>query len=298
MSARRMLARLAVIALGAVSMVASTTGAQAAPAGTTMAVTGLNKALYVQGPGPDVWTNLGGTLIAAPAVAVSGGLVHYIGIGSNGRLYHRTTSTGWAVMAPADLLCSHVSATATPSTVTAACTATADGSVNTVSFPATATQPFVSAPVNWGGVVYGPVAIVSDGGTLRVIARGGPYNDAGGVSNTYTKTQGGSWTVWHTYCQTSPGAVFTASLKVVACQTTPDYVLIETGTAAGEWQALTVTGRTLAAPGVAASATGATVFVVGTNSSPYYRPVSFANPGPGWTKMSGLTTFTPAASAA
>jgi hypothetical protein len=39
-----MLARLAVIVLGVVSMVASTTGAQAAPTGTTLAVTGLNKA--------------------------------------------------------------------------------------------------------------------------------------------------------------------------------------------------------------------------------------------------------------
>jgi hypothetical protein len=293
-----MLARLAVIVLGVVSMVASTTGAQAAPTGTTLAVTGLNKALYVQGPGPDQWTNLGGARIAAPAVAVSGGLTHYVGIGTNGRLYHRTTSTGWAVLAPADLLCAHVAAVAIAGTVTAACTATADGSVRTVSFPGTATQPYDSAPVNWGGVVYGPVAIVNDAGTVRVIARGAQYLDSGGVSNTYTKTQGGSWAAWHTFCQSPPGAVFTANLKVVACQTNPDYVLIETGSASGEWHSLTVAGRTPAAPGAAATASGATVFVVGTNSSPYYRPVSFANPGPGWTKMSGLTTFTPAASAA
>ncbi len=145
----------------ATGTIAYTLVIEAAP---VVAVTGTNQALYVRRDTDPGWTNLGGQLIAAPAVArTSSGVVHYLGIGTNSRLYQRTDSTDWRPLTTIAYQCAQITAAAAPtgSTITGGCTAAANNALYTFSFDGSQLQPTVDVltKVTPSNTVYSPAQI-------------------------------------------------------------------------------------------------------------------------------------------
>ena len=87
MKSPRVLQRLVGAGATVAAAAALLTGAVAVPAqadvpqATVLAVTGTNNALYARIAGQPGWTNFGGALASAPAVASWGGIVHFVGTG-------------------------------------------------------------------------------------------------------------------------------------------------------------------------------------------------------------------------
>lgn len=265
------------------------------PNDVVVAVAGINGPMYKLTP--TGWLNMGGIIVTAPAVARGGGLTHYIAMGSNKTLYHRTDSTGWAAMQPTGVQCSHATALATGGTVYIACTGL-NKALYTLSFPASQTNPFPTNLTKLGGVIDGPAAILNTGAGLRYLVKGGAYDaDDDGIIdyNLYTNN-GTGWSRWDGYCSTPPGGTQTPDLLVVTCgrsylDGTRD-IAIYTDDGTGVWESYAA-GATDYAPAVAAtgSTTSALIVLQGTNGAVYTRGVQHQDVGTAWVKEGGVVKY-------
>lgn len=144
----------------------------------------------------EAWTNLGGVLASAPAIVYAGpDRTHFIAMGVNNRLYHRTLKTGWARMAPDNYYCTDVGASLSPDalSVVVACRG-GNAALYAFEFPSDEDYPYLTSYRNLGGVIYGAPSVASLsalGGhnEPRFLVRGGPRTS----SNVWQRTYSYGW---------------------------------------------------------------------------------------------------------
>ncbi len=278
------------------STIVSLTVATPAP---TVAVTGTNKALYVRHDGDTTWTNLGGALIAAPAVSVvgdgeGGSITHYIGIGANSMLYQRTDTTAWRRLTTLDYKCTQIAIAANPTAtdVVGACTAankalytfTFDGSqtaptVTTLTKRTADNQAFTQGAVSWdfAGVEPLPTVIVKGPGTSQ------------GDTYIITGLTGVGATHYQHASTTGPGA--SAEGEYEAYQHAGSTMTIVTRD--GHYD---IGCASIGNPAIVQNMDGsADLYVTGLNGKTYTRHLTTtASPG-GWTVIDGATSYGTAA---
>lgn len=291
-------ARLGVLAatVGVVAGLVTATPAQAAPApaDTTVGVTGPNSRVYAKGPGQSTWRDLGGAIVGAPAVASDGVLTHYVGLGTNNRLYHRTDVTGWHALTAAAALCTNPTAAydAVADRVQVACRG-GNAALYTFSFAAGDTRPVVQTLTKLGGVVQGSTAlVVADEGPI-FIARGGEYEtEPEYYANTWVRGVSTPWERWNVYCDGSPSAVSTDAAFFFVCQFDADVLVTQTDDFTAPAPTFyEVPGRSVGTVGLAATGDGSTahVFVQGSDGNLYDRPLTLDGTATaGWTKTTGV----------
>lgn len=289
----KVLRATAATVMGASVLAAGGTGAQAAvPDGVALAVTGANRALYVQTAGSSSWTNLGGQLLSAPAVASWGGVTHYVGTGTNKTLYHRTNTTGWHRLGPA--YCTDVSATAAERRVFLSCRG-GNGALYTTDFDATLQRPATPTMTKIGGSVLGAVPVMMTEFGVMFLARAASYTEAGETFNTYTWTEEFGFQRFYVRCDSTPAMVYSMTTDFMACQQGAGVVTVEAGYYPSEpeesdFNIYDVPGQVINTPALALTGEGtAELFVQGSNGAVYHRGLSVDGPtGAGWTKINSI----------
>lgn len=265
------------------------TAQAAVPGGTVLAVTGDNGALYARTAGQASWTNLGGQLLSAPAVASWNGVTHYIGTGTNRTLYHRTGTTGWHRLGPA--YCTDVSATAGNGMVHISCRG-GNGALYTTEFDARLQLPSTPTMVKRGGAVHGAVPVVMSVNGPVYFARTNEYTEDGQTANTYTYDTRSGWNRYYTWCDSTPAAA-AASTLFFACQSGDGLITAEANYYDGAewaWNFYDVPGQMIDTPALAMTgAETAELFVQGTNRAVYHRGLTIDGPSSGaWTKIDSI----------
>lgn len=269
------------------------------PSGTTIAVTGSNRALYVRGPAQLGFSNWGGQLVNAPAIAYTNGITHVIGIGTNNILYHRTAETGWHRLMPDNYYCTDVSASADNGIVYVACRG-GNGALYTFQFAGTNQTPFVTTLVKLGGWFMGAVGVViTDAGPTYYVTGGSYLKDEGGQTyefNVWYRTATGPWNRYDTYCQGPPAVSSTATTYYFACRYTPRQVLVESwrpGGDKGTWVVYALPGSIQGNPALAPIGNGnnAQLYVAGTDTRIFtkYVDVEKTTTALPWTDLGGRT---------
>ena len=294
--------RLAVLGMAvgtAMATLAAVAPAQAAHAGTAVAVTSPNGKVYAMTSGTPGWRDLGGVAVGAPAVAYANGLTHYIVQGSNSRLYHRTDVSGWAPLSDAAAACSNPTAVTVvqTGTVHVACRG-GNAALYTLSFPGDQRTPYVASPTKLGGQVVGSTAIAASPSGPIFFSVGGAYEVVpGSEANTYTRTLTEGFSRWDTFCADSPAAVNTATGFFFACQFENGVVAVESAdpsdVSAEGYQFYDVAGQAVGTPALVATGDGSTaqLYVQGSDAKVYDRPLSHMGPlSAGWTRTDGVVT--------
>lgn len=290
-----------VLVLLALTNVGRINDAEAAPTDVTIAVRSIANPLYVKTPSEFVWGSRGGLLAARPAVAVSDQFIHYMGIGINGILYHRTETTGWTRLAPDGFRCQAVGAIARSGQVYVGCTGL-NGALYELNFPGSSQTPFVGDYRRLGGNIVGPAAgYNTDGGVAWMVKGGSYFGDKDGAQqeyNVYVHSPLTSWQRFYTYCAAPPGAAMTPEGFFMACQFGPADVLVESWNAATDtWNAFTLPAVTVGAPAMVGSVLGADLFVVGRNGGVYGSTLTWGSPNTGWHPFGGVAVGGVAAAA-
>lgn len=274
------------------------------PSGASSAVVGTNAALYVRSAGQTTWTNLGGVLISAPAVAVVGEgpeqVTHYVGIGGNGMLYQRTATTGWRRLTTLEYRCTQVSLTSTgttwDTTVYGACTA-ANNAGYAFSFDGSLTRPTVGllTKISDNGQVFGQMSAQFWQRKPVFTAVGPSYvSDAGEPGNVWAYLDG-EWTQSELFSVNPPGADSTGTYEAYQ---QPDGT-IQIWCTEPAFVSYLIPGRGIGAPALTLNDDGsAQIIVTGTNRAIYSQRITCDGTGlSGWTVLSGLTPFGPASAA-
>ncbi len=293
---RRLAGAGAAVAATAALLTGAVAPAQAVPAdvaeGTVLAVTGSNRSLYVRTDAQSAWTNLGGALASAPAVASYDGVTHYIATGTNKVLYHRTNTTGWTRLANA--YCTDVSATADAETVWFSCRGS-NGALYAGQFPVTAQKPALGSLTKLGGVVQGAVPVTLTDAGPQFFARGGTYYDEEGYAgNTWTWDAEFGWERYWVLCDGTPAVASSQSVLFFACQSGASVIAGEAWHPGegGEYEFsfFEVAGEAIGTPALAmVSEDRAQLFVQGSDQVVYHRTLAITGAtGPRWSKISSV----------
>ncbi len=277
----------------------SQTAVAAVDMSPVVAVTGTNGALYVKHTSAPGWTNLGGILIAAPAVAVvDADTTHYVGIGSNRMLYQRTDTTGWRRLTEIAYGCSEVTIVLGPdrTTVQGACTGP-NAALYTFTFDGTVDRPVVQVlnKVTANGETIGRVSIGFDGIMPCYLFTGAEYFYGNPDLGIHHRNQ---WILdWdglrRYYGQTRIVGIGVSPRRVYEAQQAEDgWLAVESNDGFYE-----IPSRTLGSPVLVENPDGtAELFVTGTNGVVYTQHVTPLSPT-SWTTIPSATRYGPAAAA-
>jgi hypothetical protein len=291
---RRARAAIAGVGLLATALLSSLACAPAASAevdtSPVVAVTGTNRALYAKHTSAATWTNLGGVLVAAPAVAVvNPQITQYIGIGTNSMLYQRTDTTDWRRLTTLEYKCTQIAMAVSPidgTTVSGACTA-GNGALYTFSFDGSAVTPTVATltKATANDVVSGQAAVTYDGGEPVYLFNGVSYGDGNvWILDTTDLYQ-------HDSVSTNGPGVSTPWQFEVYQHNDATLTIV------GPDLSYSIPGRSIGNPALAAGIEGQSqLFVTGTNGSVYMTGLD-GQEHTGWTRIPSATPFGPAASA-
>lgn len=308
MSFKSTLRRFAAVGAATAALVGGAVAgpAQAAtpPSDIVLAVTSPNGQMYRWLPGRTGFLPAGGIPAAAPTVAVSStGMYHYVITGTDGKLYHRTETTGWSTFTPSTWRCTNVSSAAVGTQIYVSCRTT-QGAVAYLTFDGNTATPNVTTLNRIGGIVSGEIAIIHDGTeSVAFIAKGGSYgpNANNEYGNTYVRAATDtSWSKLGPWCDTPPGATMGARLMVMSCGWNdtryPQGVLIVSDNYSSDTSSRStlVSGKTTDTPGVALTrgdGSRAAIFLRGGNASVYGRTVAYDAPGTAWTSFGGIVKY-------
>lgn len=285
--------------VAASTVIAGGSAAQAAvPDGVVIAVTGSNKALYVQTAGQANWKNLGGQLATAPAVVSWNGVTHYVASGTNQVLYHRTGTTGWHRLAPG--YCTHVTAIAAAGQVQVACRG-GNAVLYTGTFDATLQSPTIAKlKAGPGRPILGAAAIINTYPDVpSYYARGATYltghgPDGDTYANTYNYTHRYGWQEHRRDepCQSDMAKAHEPGVIYEVCQVDDGVIVVdvEYSDESGwvrDWYPLA--GQISGTPSVVITDYGAELFVRGSNGAVYHRPIDVWGPlDDRWTKINAV----------
>lgn len=302
---RRMATALLITGITAFTMPAAH-AEPALPAQTTIAVTGTDRALYIRGPGQTNYANWGGQLIANPALAITNGVTHVIGVSTSGALYHRTATTTWSPLHPTQpYICTDISAAASDTTIYGACRGT-NAILYTFSFPSASQTPTITTMTQRAGdslsptTIIGPPAVIIRNNQPEYIATSSKtYTSGGRTYNTYTY-KGGVWQKNYSYCSGPPTAIANATRTYLACKYATNVINIETWYTSSAYPTGTtniqhIRGLIQGTPSLAPTNNGTTaqLYVNGVNGAIYTKALNATtqNTTSPWTLISGASTF-------
>lgn len=287
-----LLASASLVLTGAASNAVANTNPT--PDGVVMSVTGMTDNGYVRGPGETRWTNRGGALQAAPAIAHVAGITHQIGVTESATLVHRTAQTDWHDLAPNNGPCTKPTAAVRGTTVVVSCIAS-DGAGRWFTFDGTQQQPTTPGMAALGGRVSALQVSTSEGDD-SFLAVGGPYQvtneDTGETfrGNTYFRAPADlNWFKLGYWCDGHAGSAMTKDTWFMACNSGSSIRVVTADTANDRYHDYTVPGR---ADGVVSIVpTGesqADLLVQGLDGFIRHRSISVTGPTDrSWTQLSG-----------
>ncbi|PIE26976.1 MAG: hypothetical protein CSA58_06680 [Micrococcales bacterium] len=257
-----------------------------------LSVTGLTKNAYMRDPGDRGWTNLGGGMVGAPAVAHVNGLTHIIAQSRTGYLVHRTQNTGYHPITTSGR-CRNPSAAAAGTRVTIACIGM-NRHGYTLTFDGTQEQPALQPLRDIGGGLDSIEVMHADNDPVFAVTGGWYTAREGGQTwraNTYVKdeTQSSSWQRLSLPCDGPLASTLSASHWFSSCQTgSAMSVLVMDANKTPE--VFTVPGRAAGKIGIAPVGDGskAVLAVQGLDGYIRYRHVTMnGSVQSHWTQLSG-----------
>jgi len=240
---------------------------------TTVAVTGTTHALYVRRSDAPGFTNIGGYLLAPPAVALTAdGTTYYVGIGAKHQLYLRTDRLSWRALVPQRVDCGQVGSAGLGQVVYIGCRGldnrlhVTEVQVSGGGLPSWTNPAYV---FDFGGLLSSGPAVLPQGhgfGSYTVTA---PQPDAAG-NNVWQWN--GSWDRVPRSCSSQPAVSLDGAY--FACRG-------PLGTLrfwhSGDDRVFDAGGQIVGTPGIAAHATGnsATAYVEGTGGAIYMTTLTY-----------------------
>lgn len=274
--------------VGSYQATASSPGAQSASIDlrntptpvSVVAAVGTNHALYVRRSTAAGFTNLGGYLIDAPAVArTADGTVYYIGSGRNSRLYIRTDRLPWKPLTAAGAICRQPGAVGGNGWLGVGCRGSNNHLLGmAVSVSNGGLPSFQQIPSDLGGIITSGPSVTMDPGLIYQATAPA----AAGAANVWEyRSFGSTWRpVPHVSCTSQPSASrpFDPRLTFRACRASTGSLGFWTGDSG---PVNDVGGAIVGTPGVAGHVTNssATVYARGTNGQVYLTTVQAWNDG-------------------
>lgn len=246
---------------------------------TTVAVTGTNHALYVRRSDSPGFTNLGGYLLAPPAVArTADGTTYYVGIGANHQLYVRTDRIFWRSLGPQRVDCGQVGAAGLAQILDIGCRGldnrlhSTQVDVTGGGLPTWTTRAYYVFDL--GGIISSGPAVVPQDRSLGTYTVTAPQSDAGG-NNVWQWNAINNYQRWGRVarsCSSQPAA--SPDGAYYACRGPQGTLRFWHSGDEGTFDA---GGRIVGTPGIAAHATrnSATVYVEGTDGAIYTTTLSY-----------------------
>jgi hypothetical protein len=248
------------------------------PTAYTIGVEGGNAALYVNHGGSG-YVNLGGGLLAAPAVVaapINGRTQElYIVTGLDHRLYERTDTLSWQLLANG--YCNdNPAATVSGKSLLVACQGSNHGLYYASTPLPTSGLPTIGGWTPWGGWTgFGPaLALVHGTPTAFVV---------GGDHQLYWRTASVGWTAFGgTWCTGHPAAASSGTTSYLACHG-GDGTLWYAANGGGGWGGfVSLGGAVVDGPGLAATSSGPVFVIEAGNHAVYARTLSA-----GWKSLGG-----------
>ena len=236
-------------------------------------------------------SSLGGALTAPPAVArdVARARTLFIGAGTNGRLYVRSGSAPWAVLAGATG-CSEPAAAISGNSLLVTCRA-ASGHLMVGRVTLTNLLPVAATFGDLGGSMMG-------GPAVGLVGAGWRYFVRGTNGRLYQRGDATTWSLAGAACESRPAAASGGGQSWVSCVAPITHALVLGRWTSAGWSFRTVGGSALGGPGLAATAIGAvTAWVIGSNHALYSQTSSvlwtgsFALFGGNWSAGTQATTL-------
>jgi hypothetical protein len=243
--------------------------------------------LRVKVPGPSGFTNLGGVLTGAPAVAAvpqAGGPLTplYLVTGADHVVYVRSSTQGWQRLTPASTEClDNPAAVVTGNTLTVGCQG-GDHQLWMAQGPVAAGGlPSLNGWTPLGGVLTAGPAVAQVPGTIGffVTGQGGRIWSRGPVSG---------WGPFPWTCTGHPAVATAGSTSTFACHGGGNQVFYATNTGGGWSAAKSAGGVAVDGPGVAATGSGALLVIEGGDNAMYVNFLPNGGTPAGWAKDSGV----------
>ena len=219
---------------------------------------------------------LSGGILAAPAVVpLPGGEHLYIATGGDHRLWERTDTQPWQVLAAAYCL-DNPAATILNATLLVACQGSGHGLFyGTVPLPGTG-LPVLAGWSAWGGITSAGPALAVVNGTPTLVVIGQDHR-------LWWRTASQGWSpLAGTWCTGHPALGGSGSTAYLACHWQDNALWYATNTGAGWSSFVSLGGGLIDGPGIAATASGPVFVVEGLNQGVWERTA-----GTGWLSLGG-----------
>lgn len=237
-----------------------------------VAVRGSNSGLFVRTTNPAAkWYNLGGGMVAAPAVgwSTTKQTAYYVVVGKDNALWIRNNYHSWRHLSSGSTACTHgPGVLVTKRYITVACTGYSSSRVfaGSALLPSGTGLPTISKYVDQGGTSLGGTTLYASGSKIYLNVLSNPSKSV--MGNIYTRALSdgyNKYTAQATYCQARPAVTANpgASNFYLGCQSGTRHMRYRTSGKGGS------IGVMLGAVGVAPSTDGshATYFVVGAKGA-------------------------------
>jgi hypothetical protein len=255
---------------------------------SVVGVEGSDAALWVRHSGDSGFTGLGGVLTGAPAIAAvpqTNGPANplYVVTGSDHALWVRDDTSDWQPLSSSFTYCiDNPAAVVTGNPGSATLTVACEGGDNALWMaqgPVSSTGlPTLNGFTSFGGVLAAGPAVAPVGGTLTFVVDG-----TDGHVWTRTATTGYTQQPWT--CLGHPAVATFGSVATFACDGTDHSLWYATNTGSG-WTPTTSLGGVLVdGPGIAATSSGLTFFVQGSDNAVWQN--SLLSPA-GWFGDGGI----------
>ncbi len=269
--------------------------APSSPVPAAVAVQSTNGAAYVYRADTGTWVSYGGRVTGPPAVATAPSPygLYLVASTPSGRLYSRTTTTGWTPAAASTNVCTGPDLTYAQGRLVLACTG-GNRAVYTAEFdPARSGNPYFGTFTSLGGTAYAGPAVYRDAaGTLHFTAVGGTHDST--LATLYTRTGSTGFTAVNTRCASHPATgTRVGQLLYTGCRDSIDSTLHVTISVPGRSSAVfdgSLGGGLVGGVGVAVAGDdgAATFFAEGTSGAVYRNTVSSDGTASGWASIGGL----------
>ena len=242
--------------------------------------------LAVTGTDGQLWTRqdsrpfapFGGQLVGAPAVVAMPGATGsvptplFVGIGTDRKVYVRTTTQAWQPLSATPVACvDSVGAVVTTSsgneTLTVACEGTDAALYYAQATLVSSTLPVVTNWTNLGGVLSAGPAVAAPGGRVT-------FYVTGSNGTVYVRDTSTGYVAMSYQCQGHPAVAIQGSDQYFACDGMDGSLWYAVNTGVGWPAATSAGGAVMGGPGIAADASDATIYVEGTNGGVYHIVVT------------------------
>jgi hypothetical protein len=214
-------------------------------------------------------------------------LAYYVGLATDHDLYIRSDTQGWQRLTTTSTYCLDNPAVVLNyglTTLTIFCEGSDHSLYSASSGPLSSGLPQLGSWSSWGGgLKYGPAAALVNG-TLTAFV-------IGTDSTLYSRTASTNWSPLPWQCIGHPAVASGGTTSYLGCQGLNHALYYAQNTGSGWSAPRSAGGQLIDGPGIAASLSGATYFVEGTNTGLFHTVVPAGGTAGGYTSDGGSIRY-------